>query len=256
MLTQFLQKAGPLLLVSEEKQLDTFYNFIELLLLARGGGGQTNLVSDRLEFLSRLKIHNVQWEDAGIYICQLTVHPPALIWSRLDIVRPLVQLLDGDSNRVKDLHYDVGTTIEMTCRVKRPPLYHVTLTWEVDYLVKRPLPANSTSSVVVLNRDVTRGGVMIFTGRDKPTGQMVSQLRLNKARVSDVGNYTCRLSSLPPDGDQRGLFDTISVHVLQGENTEEIKISGQSRLDHITALLLVFPFLCCQIVTGTTQLAV
>ena len=171
-------------------------------------------------------------------------------------MRPLVQLLDGDSNPVKDLHYDVGTTIEMTCRVKRPPLYHVTLTWEVDYLVKRPLPANSTSSVVVLNRDVTRGGVMIFTGRDKLTGQMVSQLRLNKARVSDVGNYTCRLSSLPPDGDQRGLFDTISVHVLQGENTEEIKISGESMLDHITPLLLVFLFSCCQVVMRTTQLAV
>ena len=34
---------------------------------------------------------------------------------------------------MRDLHYDEGTTIEMTCRVERPPLYHVTLDWVVEY---------------------------------------------------------------------------------------------------------------------------
>ena len=80
----------------------------------------------------RLRINNVQWKDEGKYLCQLAVHPPSLIWSRLHIIRPLVHLLDSDMNPVADLHYDVGTTIEMVCRVKRPPLFHVSVLWEVQ----------------------------------------------------------------------------------------------------------------------------
>ena len=82
----------------------------------------------------RLRIDNVQWRDEGRYICQLAVHPPSLIWSRLRIIRPLVHLLDSDMKPVADLHYDVGTTIEMVCRVKRPPKFHVSVQWEVERL--------------------------------------------------------------------------------------------------------------------------
>ena len=91
----------------------------------------------------RLKIDNVQWRDQGKYICQLAVHPPSLIWSRVKITRPLVHLLDSDMNPVADLHYDVGTRIEMVCRVKRPPLYHVSVQWEVQRL--HPYPSGMLS---------------------------------------------------------------------------------------------------------------
>ena len=62
--------------------------------------------------------------------------------------------------------------------------------------------------------------------------------------VSDIGNYTCRLSSLPPDGDSRGLYDTISVHVLKGENTEAIQSGALStfqtdKFKFITSLCLI-----------------
>ena len=65
---------------------------------------------------------NVGWQDAGIYLCQLAVHPPSLIWTRLDIDPPVVHILDSEEAPVWELHYDVGTTVEMVCRVKRPPL--------------------------------------------------------------------------------------------------------------------------------------
>ena len=70
----------------------------------------------------RLKVTNVGWHDAGIYLCQLAVHPPSLIWARLDIEPPIVHILDSEEAPVWELHYDVGTTVEMVCRVKRPPL--------------------------------------------------------------------------------------------------------------------------------------
>ena len=34
----------------------------------------------------------------------------------------VVHILDSEEAPVWELHYDVGTTVEMVCRVKRPPL--------------------------------------------------------------------------------------------------------------------------------------
>ena len=212
----------------------------------------------------RLRIDNVQWRDEGRYICQLAVHPPSLIWSRLKIIRPLVHLLDSDMKPVADLHYDVGTTIEMICRVKRPPKFHVSVQWEVQRLHSVPSKENrvledktsdlsinetdsdnfqngtfegvlntqndkSSRNIVILNQDVTRGGVKVDTGRDSKTGYIISRLSLVNAKITDIGNYTCRLSSLPnTKQNAKGLHDTISVHVLQGENTKAIQGANEA----------------------------
>ena len=178
----------------------------------------------------RLRIQNVQWRDEGIYLCQLSIHPPSLMWSRLELVRPVVHLLDGDSNPVVDLHYDSGTSIEMVCRVRRPPRYHVSIQWEFVPLNRSASATSSSPSsgkrknlTFILNRDVTRGGVKVDTGRDEDSGFVISRLTLDKARVGDTGNFTCRLLNLPEEKSRRkGLSDTISVHVLKGENSEAI----------------------------------
>ena len=86
-----------------------------------------------------------------------------------------------------------------------------------------------TNNIVILNRDVTRGGVKVDTGRDSKSGYLISRLSLANAQITDIGNYTCRLSSWPSERPNlRGLHDTISVHVLQGENTEAIQQESNS----------------------------
>ena len=179
----------------------------------------------------RLRVRNVQWRDEGLYLCQLSVHPPSLMWSVLELERPLVHILDGDGHPVADLHHDAGSTIDIICRVRRPPHYQVSLRWEAHTLASRSWAVTSTSAGVdrsktgahILNRDVSRGGVRIVTGREEDTGLLISRLSLVKARASDTGNYTCRLMSVPENPLRRqGLADTIAVHVLKGENTEAI----------------------------------
>ena len=59
---------------------------------------------------------------------------------------------DSDGSPVRDLHYDSGSTIEMLCRVRRPPAYHTKVVWEATY-------EHDPGKVAVLNQDVTRGGV-------------------------------------------------------------------------------------------------
>ena len=88
---------------------------------------------------------------------------------------------------------------------------------------------DKTNNIVILNRDVTRGGVKVDTGRDSKSGYIISRLSLANAQITDIGNYTCRLSSWPSERpNMRGLHDTISVHVLQGENTEAIQQESNS----------------------------
>ena len=101
-----------------------------------------------------------------------------------------------------------------------------------------------TNNIVILNRDVTRGGVKVDTGRDSKSGYIISRLSLANAQITDIGNYTCRLSSWPSERpNMRGLHDTISVHVLQGENTEAIQQeSNFASRSHIVIIFNTMPF--------------
>lgn len=175
----------------------------------------------------RLRVRDVRWSDRGRYLCQLSTHPPEILWSRLEILRPRVRL------RADNFHYDSGSTVELLCAVQRPPLYRVSIQWEAR------LASDPRNAVHILNEDIRRGGVKIDTGRDKVTGQLHSKLLLHKATDADSGNYTCKLMSYPEDvSDRRGLSDTRTVHVLKAQNTEAIQSSGQSGLR--SSLLFVF----------------
>lgn len=206
----------------------------------------------------RLRINNVQWKDEGTYICQLAVHPPALLWTTLAIKRPLVHLLDNELNPVADLHYDVGATIEMTCTIQQPPLYQVGVDWTFTRSHKTTAPpealenrasdnssslgtgqGNMESHHAVLNRDVTRGGVRVETSRDLETGLVVSKLSVAKAVMEDTGSYTCQLSGLPEGKNHSGLMDTVSVHVLRGENTKAIHSNRATGSLAFSVLLLL-----------------
>ena len=69
----------------------------------------------------------------------------------------------------------------------------------------------------------------VDTGRDAESDTVVSRLSLARARAEDTGNYTCRLDKMPPRtkgraaSRRKGLSDTVTVHVLRGENTEAIQ---------------------------------
>ena len=132
----------------------------------------------------------------------------------------MVHLLDSEGQPVWELHYDVGTTVEMMCRVKRPPM-------QGPFFIEWESVHEGTTiggEPRLLHRDVKRGGVKVETGMDDRSGNLISRISLASARKEDAGNYTCRLGGVPPD-IQRSyprLEDTIVLHVLNGEITKAI----------------------------------
>ena len=48
----------------------------------------TNLICN-----CRLRVSKVELSDKGFYHCQLATHPPQLIWTYLDIVKPSFRYL-------------------------------------------------------------------------------------------------------------------------------------------------------------------
>lgn len=199
----------------------------------------------------RLRVSNVGWHDVGIYLCQLVVHPPSLIWARIELEPPIVHLLDSEGSPVRELHYDTGTTVEMMCRIKRPPLQGpFAVEWESR-------TKSAPGKVHSLHRDVERGGVKVDTGLDEISGYLISRISLASARVSDAGNYTCRLGGVPRDvlsRYPRGLEDTIVVHVLKGEITKAIHSSAPpTGLARSGKTRLKLPLYVCVLLAATTS---
>ncbi|KAK7066549.1 hypothetical protein SK128_017352 [Halocaridina rubra] len=131
-----------------------------------------------------LIVGSVQLRDRGVYECQIGTTPPTSHFVTLEIMEPRTEILGGE-----DLHINMGSTINLTCLV----LYHAksphTLLWlhkgkEVHY-------------------DSARGGVTVLTEAGEVTR---SALLIQKATITDAGNYTCAPAGAEPA--------TTRVHVL------------------------------------------
>ncbi|XP_068203028.1 protein sidekick-like [Palaemon carinicauda] len=134
-----------------------------------------------------LLVGSVQSRDRGVYECQIGTTPPTSHFVTLHIMKPKTEILGGE-----DLHINMGSTINLTCLV----LYH----------------ARSPHTLVWLHRgkevryNSVRGGVTVLTEAGEVTR---SALLIQRATLSDAGNYTCM-----PKG---GAPATARVHVLHGE---------------------------------------
>ncbi|KAM7346827.1 defective proboscis extension response 18 [Cochliomyia hominivorax] len=71
----------------------------------------------------RLLINPTQWDDAGIYMCQVSTHPPRVFTTNLTVIEPPLRLIDDQERDVGDRYYKTGSTIDLQCQVSRSFLY-------------------------------------------------------------------------------------------------------------------------------------
>ncbi|KAL9886916.1 defective proboscis extension response 18 [Glossina fuscipes fuscipes] len=104
----------------------------------------------------RLLINPTQWEDAGIYMCQVSTHPPRVFTTNLTVIEPPLRLIDEQERDVGDRYYKTGSTIDLQCQVSRSFLYK-----ENQNILKSLMPLNANlSSFADINQ-------IIKTNKDK-----------------------------------------------------------------------------------------
>lgn len=84
--------------------------------------GNTNHSSDP-RFISdfkypnnwRLGIRNASRNDTGMYLCQISTHPPKVLEVQLTVEAPEVFVISSRGERVQDVYYKEGSTLQLIC---------------------------------------------------------------------------------------------------------------------------------------------
>ncbi|XP_050700201.1 uncharacterized protein LOC126987329 isoform X2 [Eriocheir sinensis] len=162
----------------------------------------------------QLQIKYTQRRDAGTYECQISTHPPIVLLVHLNIVSPVVDILDERGVSIKEQFYKSGSTIELECTISQMPQAQTFILWRHgDHM---------------LNYDTSRGGISVKT--DMSSSVIVSTLSVANATSRDTGNYTCSLGDVATG--------RVFVHVLNGEQPQAMHGSSRADLCCFTVLLL------------------
>jgi len=118
----------------------------------------------------QLRIMGVKHSDGGLYECQLSTSPPIRHFVRVSVVDPMIEILGGP-----DIFIDQGSTINLTCVARFTAGNPWDLVW---YHNQKKMSFNGP-----------RPGISsIPENGDK----LVSQLLIQRAKVSDSGDYKCQ----------------------------------------------------------------
>ncbi|KAK9721160.1 hypothetical protein QE152_g21685 [Popillia japonica] len=127
-----------------------------------------------------LHIKYVQPDDAGLYECQVTSHPPASIFVDLQLVEARAEIIGGPDKIVKS-----GSPLILSCLLRRSTEQPEYIFW---YHGER-----------MINYDLG-GGATVRHGRQS------SELLIPNADIQHAGNYSCVPSNAEPV--------SVNVHVL------------------------------------------
>ncbi|KAK3880666.1 hypothetical protein Pcinc_014824 [Petrolisthes cinctipes] len=165
----------------------------------------------------KLQIKYTQRRDKGNYECQISTHPPTVYPVRLNVVAPVVVIIDERGESVHEKFYKKGSTIELKCTISQMPQAQTFILWRHgDHM---------------LNYDTSRGGISVKT--DMSGSVIVSTLFIAKAGHRDSGNYTCSLGDVATG--------SVMVHVLNGEQPAAMQ-HGSGTKDHMCCLLTLVIF--------------
>lgn len=187
----------------------------------------------------RLLINPTQREDAGIYMCQVSTHPPRVFTTNLTILEPPLRIIDEHERDVGDRYYKSGSTVDLQCQISRnffqKEHYNIFKTTDSGSPNSK---LNDTDSELNLNliSDANQTHTKTFSSqelekyfsnfitwaKDEEPLQaltnrrfsvsdkwLTSRISIPDAKLSDSGNYSCSLGRL--------FTVIVQVQVLTGE---------------------------------------
>ncbi|EEB15732.1 transmembrane and immunoglobulin domain-containing protein precursor, putative [Pediculus humanus corporis] len=157
-----------------------------------------------------LQIKFVTPNDAGIYECQVSTHPPTSIFVKLKVIEASAEITGAP-----DLYIKSGSTLRIVCSLKQNTETPVYVFW---YHNDR-----------MINYDKER----VSVSNDKS----ISVLQIYEADKTDSGNYSC----VPSNAKQAN----VNVHVLNGEKPAAMQHGGRNNCSLITGHLFLICWCCC-----------
>ncbi|XP_034671535.1 uncharacterized protein LOC117903525 [Drosophila subobscura] len=206
----------------------------------------------------RLLINPTQREDAGIYMCQVSTHPPRVFTTNLTVLEPPLRMIDEHERDVGDRYYKSGSTVDLQCQISRnffqKERYNILKT--SDPTTAKAV-SNETENELNLIGDSNQTQLKLtsqelekyFTkfitwAKDEEALQpltnkrssvsekwLTSRITIEDAKLSDSGNYSCSLGRL--------FTVIVQVQVLTGELPAAVQHNVATRSKGLWCFLLM-----------------
>ncbi|XP_062554792.1 uncharacterized protein LOC134219910 [Armigeres subalbatus] len=204
----------------------------------------------------RLHINPIKNDDGGLYMCQVSTHPPRVFATNLTVLEPAIRIVDEMGYEFYDRYYKLGSTIDISCQVS--------LSYLATLPTKAPPPASAntlqlmppgtgTTNTKLLNEAATTSNNNKDKSRQSLPQNVVwkkdgvalpkdiklssslskqwfhSRLSIIQAERAHSGIYTCTVADKQTTSAQ--------IQVLNGETPAAVQHNGSDRRRTITALV-------------------
>ncbi|XP_068622842.1 uncharacterized protein [Battus philenor] len=122
----------------------------QLLTVGKEAHAGDNRLSVKYQYPNnwRLSINPVRKSDEGLYMCQISTHPPRTVYTNFTVLPPVLTINGDNMHVVKDRFYKAGSSIKLTCVISDEYLLSMTTQMPVTpSMVKITTPMTTTPEV-------------------------------------------------------------------------------------------------------------
>jgi len=158
----------------------------------------------------RLEIRDVQRKDSGVYVCQISTHPPMGLHTYLQVKDAVIEMVgeESDPSSSEDLppdkFYNPGSDISLKCIIRRHLIKNATVQDITNVSWKKAGVLIDLQTQERISMGVEVSGFLVS-----------STLLVSHAVLSDAGQYSC---TLPLFSNKEFPRAQAYVHVIYGDH--------------------------------------
>ncbi|KAG5682184.1 hypothetical protein PVAND_011552 [Polypedilum vanderplanki] len=202
----------------------------------------------------RLSINPITPDDGGLYMCQVSTHPPRVFATNLTVLAKAIHIVDEMGHEVSDRYYKLGSSVDVTCQValsflnSLPPSslspmtnlndkFSMTLTTTTSTTTTTVFPFIDTNLIKTSSlENIPYNGNHIIKwkkdGKDLPKDIKInlstthvwrnSRISIIHAEKIHSGTYTCFVTN--------SSFSSVNIQILMGETPAAVQHNHCSKM--------------------------
>lgn len=214
----------------------------------------------------RLHINPIKHDDGGLYMCQVSTHPPRVFATNLTVLEPAVRVVDEMGYEFYDRYYKLGSTIDISCQVSLSYLATLSSKHAAPGLansLQPPIPTTGETRMVsskLLDEEATTSN----NSKDKTKLSLPQNVVWRKdgaALPKDIKLssslskqwFNSRLSIIQAERGHSGLYTctvadkqttSAQIQVLNGETPAAVQHNGAAQMERAISALILYCVLC------------